>query len=195
MTATRATLLGLLLLTGGLAGCMGDGEDSGEEAEPASEDPLEDANETEQNESVEDLGPTITTTWKNATWEGASGPGFYYCHPPITAVGECDNSVVFTVGSNASAVVAELAWNGDADVYYEVADGNGSTVASDTGSSPLRLEVTEGLPSEEAEWTATAWIDATTPTEIEATFAVSVVEDGEMPRQFGKLGQGQGAGA
>jgi hypothetical protein len=94
--------------------------DSGEDAEAASQDPSEGSNETDTNETkpAEGAGPAITTTWKNASGEGASGPGFYNCNPPVTLVEECDNPATFTVGANATAVVAELAWEGDTDVYY-----------------------------------------------------------------------------
>jgi len=70
---------------------------------------------------------------------------------------------------------------------YELSDGN-ETRTTDTGSSPLRLTVDQDLPEQDQEWSATAWVDSTTPVEIDATFAISVVEDGEPPRQLSKLG-------
>lgn len=188
MTATRAWILGLVLVTAGLAGCIGG--DDGDPVEPTADDDSteEQTNETEDQDD-EEVGPAITSTWKNATWQGASAPNVgYYCFPPIAIGGGCDNALSFTVPGQATGVVAELAWEGDADVYYEVADANGTVLASETGASPLTLQVSEDLPEEGADWTATAWVDAATPTEVQATFVVSVVEDGEIP-QFSKAGQ------
>lgn len=176
-----------MLLTVALAGCFGE---DGEDAEPAdTEDPIEQQEPNETSETEEPLAPAITATWKNASWEGASIPADgYYCVPIITLIGECDNYHGFTVEANASAVVGELAWNTDDEMYFRVFNASGSTVAQETGASPLRLVVEKDLPAEDsAEWELEAWIDATTPTEVEATFVASVVETGDLPADFAKL--------
>lgn len=185
----RAAILALMLSMAAFAGCIGGDDANQDEAETASQDGFGDEmNETETNETVEDTGPTITTQWKNATWEGAQTGGIYYCNPPITAAQECDNQMALPVPANASAVVAELAWEQDTEVLLQVFNGTGDEVASTTDTSPLRIAVTEDLPEdEEAEWTLEAWVDSSTPTQVEATFAGSVVEDGEMPNSFSRF--------
>lgn len=64
--SARAWLLGLLVLSAGLAGCIGDGE--GEETETsASDDPIDaDANETDGGADEADA----SRTWTNETFEG-----------------------------------------------------------------------------------------------------------------------------
>lgn len=183
-------LIALSLLTGALAGCIGDEEPT--DVEPASDELDEEVNGTDESNLTRDEPElSVSTTWKNSTWEGASAPGFYYCFPPVAIPESCDNAMVFPVPAGAQAVVGEIAWEGEADVFFRVLSDNG-TVASTEGASPLQITVTDELPEEDVEWELDAWVDSTTPAEIEATFVASVVEAGELPDGYARFEPGPG---
>lgn len=200
MTETRATLLALCLLTVGVAGCMGDGGGSGDAAEPASEDPLAEQNETETNETPEDLGPTITTTWFNGSVQGQSLPTLGpFC------VSSCDNSMTFEVPNGTTGVLVEVAWEAEASIMLDVdvpsdaceaGSGQDCPPEQTSGSGGhLEVRLTQESQTPAGNWSASVWTEDSPSQPVEFTVAASSVQDGAMPSQFAKLGQGQGQGA
>lgn len=183
---TKTYLLVLLVAAAGMAGCMGDGDGEEASTQSASEqEPSTQANLSDPEETVEETGPTITSTWQNSSWEGASAAFFYYCVPPVGQ--DCANEMAFSLPGNVTALVGELAWEGDAQMYFQVLDGEGNVVDSTSGSSPLSITVFDELPESSAEWQLEAWVDSATPAQVDATFVASVVEDGELPNGFSRV--------
>jgi hypothetical protein len=195
----RALLVGMLLLAGALAGCIG-GED-GEDVETASDD--EQMDEAEEGQSNPQAGTnatdanataqlTVERTWFNGTVESASVAGGYVCNPT-----NCDNAFQFEVGEDAQAVVVEAAWEEDTAGYLEAQGANCESVAvvvqqcgpfdSTDGESPLALTFTDDVGEAAGEWTADYFADGQTPTEVEVTMVASVVTDGELPDGYTAL--------
>lgn len=194
----KALVLGLVLVTAGLAGCVGSEDGSGGEAAgPASTNTTQPAPQASANDTpTPSSGPGIDTTWKNMSINGGSVPqAAYYCHP----AGPCENSYTFTSPANASAVVVELAWNASSEAHLRLQGDQCEPVVpgvvqscgpfeTTSGASPLKIAL-EGdrLPSNETGWTVTAYVDSTTPTTVEPVSVASVVQ-GELPSGYAKLG-------
>lgn len=197
---TRATLLAVVLLAAGLAGCMGD--DAGTETETASTDDgfgqagtnatNETANETEAEEPE---GPQIEAHWYNATLQGGAAGPYGYCAPG------CDNTFSFPVENGSTAIVVEAAWEADGEVstyVYPPCDANGPVfltsdcpdTAHDTGSSPLYIPVTDDRTEITGDWDVNLYPRNSYTQQTEVTIAASVFYDGQPPDGFTKLAGG-----
>jgi hypothetical protein len=203
-TSGRALILSAMLVTAALAGCLGlgGGDDGGQQADPQGLDTQ--TNETEGNETeTEDRGPVLTKTWHNGSIEGGSLPtGGYYCSP----AGPCENSLEFEVAGEPQTILVEAAWEGDADAWLNVTGPECesalvvlefcSPAASSDGSSPLAVQFDDERTNATGTWTGELWVDASTPTQIDATIVATVVEEGQLPRGYTALeaaSSGQGA--
>lgn len=195
MTATRAWILGLVLVTAGLAGCLG-GDDEGDPADPAAEDdPLEDDNETEQEGEPEDVGPNVTTTWFNSSVQGQSLPGTGpFC------VSACDNSMTFQVPNGTTGLLVELAWEADASMMLDVdvpseecqpePGGDCPPEQTSGGEGLLEVRLTDESQIPAGEWSASVWAEDSPSEAVAFTLAATTFVDGEMPRQFSQVEQG-----
>lgn len=191
-----ALLLATVLLTAGLAGCLGS---DGEEAETASADGDVGATETETNETAnetepEDPGPRPEVHWYNGSAQGGSIGVTTYCAPG------CDNGFTFPVENGSTAIVAEMTWaNGSAlDLYvYPPCDGTIFLTADcpergeDTdGEDPARLEIVDDRAGIEGEWSVQVFPQDSYTEATPYTAAVSVFYGEQPPSGFTKLDGG-----
>lgn len=195
----HVVLILALALSVTVAGCLGFGGDEelgstadgdGDQQAMDDQDDHADGVETANEEAEMDEGPRIRSTWQNDTVFGSSVPD-HWC---ATA---CFDAFTFDVSGDTTAVVVEAGWEEDADVYLTVnnpEDPQCSLVpptceptASEAGSSPLTLTFTAEELDVTGEWQLDVWVDSTVPSEVDVTAVVSIVEDGELPRDFGRL--------
>lgn len=205
----RMLLITLTLLTAALAGCVGVGDGGADAADTASTDDSPQASQDGANQSaandsggsLEDAGPELNVTVINGTvYEGGSAPGgFRYCNG---ATGPCDTDFDFDVENETTAIVAELAWNASANMELELnvpfehceRGPAGIFITScpeggeETGSSPLRVEITDPQTLEyTGEWDGDIWVTETTPTTVEYTLYLTLVTDGDLPRGYSNV--------
>lgn len=192
-------MLGLLLLTGALAGCMGGDDESTESPSTGLEEAS--ANETETNETEpEDTGPELTRTWHNGTIDGGSLPtGGYYCSPG----GPCDNTMEFEVPQGTETIHVEAAWEQDASAWFNVSGPECESAfvvfefcspsKNTDGDSPLSIRFDSARTNTTGTWVADIWVDETTPTAIEPTIVATVVTDGELPSDYTALDGSSGS--
>lgn len=200
MHPRKAILVALFLATAGLAGCVG-GEDTGQEAGPASEsDPQDDPDqELEENttdqEQVDRLN--VTVEWFNGTAQGQAIPGL---GPTCFSGQVCDNTFSFNAPNGTTALMAEMAWNRstslslDLDVPSDACEasfGEDCRPEAQSGQSPVVVELTDASNIPPGEWGIGVYAEDSPAEPTEFTIAVSIFEDGEPPRDYAKLaGQG-----
>lgn len=189
-----AVLVGLVLMTAGLAGCLGGGDDGGGDAiEPGTTDGDEDPDGVDETVAA---GPRIVNESHEGTTQGAQVPvAGTFC------LGSCENTLPFSVASNATAIVVELAWEGGDNLILDLVHPVGETCepvvpgvlvdcrqAEANGASPLRIELTDQETlSTTGEWTARAWAEASPQAAVPFAMYVSVVYDGALPEGLSQL--------
>jgi hypothetical protein len=188
----RTLIVAILLVTAGMAGCIGDGDDGATDPQGLDEDP----NETEPNATDEPDEPMqeLTRTWFNGSIEGGSIPSDgYYC----TQTSACENTMEFEVAGGAQAIVVEAAWEADANAWFNVSGPNCESfplfgeicTPSDNidGASPLALTFEGERTNHTGTWSAEIWVDETTTAQIEPTIVATVVEEGQLPQGYSAL--------
>lgn len=215
-----ALALACLLLTAGLAGCLGeddadasdtgeddlddqsrpsDDEDTADEEADDSEEDEEESGEGEDSaedggaakEEPADEGPPAEVAWFNGSVRGQSAPMLGpFC------VETCDNQFEFAVSENVTGLVAEIAWEAEASVmfdldipYEECGAGIGEDCPPESTSGSeghLEIRVTEASEIVAGNWTASAWAEDSPTEAVAFTIAVSLFED-EIPQSYGEL--------
>ncbi len=99
---THALLLGLIVLTAGLAGCIGSGDDGGD---GSGDDPIEPSNTTDPGDGTGEDAAPATRSWTNETIEGSvdgvSAPG-------VASFSTGDVSQSFTAPSGVDVLYLNL---------------------------------------------------------------------------------------
>lgn len=183
----------LLLLTAALAGCLAAEED----AEPTESDArLDAANDTPEN-ATNAPDPTgadlnVTVTWFNGSVQGTQAPAAG--HVCLLA---CDNRFSFNVTDDATGLLAEMSWEADAsmlfdvDVPYEACEvsmGQDCPPESTSGEEGrLEIRLTDPSRVPPGEWDAAAWAQDSPTEPVAFTIAVSVFH-GEVPADYAKTG-------
>jgi hypothetical protein len=183
----RTTILAVLLLTAGLAGCMGD-DASDDAVDPSSTDLDEPANETNETDVTEPEGPQINTTWFNATVQGNNIPGLgEYCYP-------CDtHEWTHEVPNGTGALLVEAFWETSASMRLGVnapGDDCEFNTANDdcapedaAGQSSLTVRPTQ-VPG--GEWNLEIWPRDTPDQSVDVTVVVSEFTGDSVPTGYTK---------
>lgn len=192
MTASRAWIVGLLLVTAGLAGCMGD---SGEDAQAASQDPSEGSNETQTNGTEvqpEDSGLNVTVAWHNGSVQGRTVPGL----GPVCYLDCGSSSFEFNVSGETTAIQAEVVWDADTsmffdmDIPFETCDAGFNEDCppeSTSGDSPIVQPVTDPQTIEPGNWTASVFAEDSPAQSVEFTVAISLFQGEAIPSDYSKI--------
>lgn len=181
--------MAVLLLTAGLAGCMGDGED-GNAVDPSSTELNETATNTtnETDVETEPLEPEINVTWFNTTVQGANIPGLgEYCYP-------CDtNEWTIEVDNATGALLFEAFWDADASMRLGVnapgddcefnSANNDCDPGDETGQSPL---VVQPMQATGGEWNIEVWPRDTPDGSVDVTVVVSAFPQDRIPNAYSK---------
>lgn len=213
-----ALALALVLLTAGLAGCLGDedadatptgGDDPDDQSRPsddANEETSEDAGDPDEDEEesgeddndtseeaskATDEDPRVEIAWFNGSVRGQSAPVLGpFC------VETCDNQFAFTVSENVTGLVAELTWEAEASLLFDIDvpyEECGAGIDEDcppasTSGDGGYLSISVSNPSDivAGNWTASAWAEDNPTQAVDFTIAVSLFED-EIPRDYGEL--------
>lgn len=192
-----AVLVGCLLLTTAFAGCMGSGSSDEVQSSSTDDTPFgqDVANETNaKNTTPEDTGPWIQTKTITGTVEGGATPaGFYYCAP----LGTCESGFEFEVAPNQTDVLIEATWNQsvpadmDVDIPFDKCEAGGGEDCppeSVSGESPLRIEATgPDFEDKNGTWSGFIYPGQNAPSTIEYTIYVSLVSEGDLPRQYSNV--------
>lgn len=202
---TSALLMATVLLTAGLAGCLGLG--GGDDAQTASTDdvPQADTNESEatdnETEIEEPAGPQPEVHWFNGSVQGGSLVATNYCAPG------CDNVFEFPVENGSTGIVVEMTWESDGGVslyasapfeHCESSDPVGLTAdcperGEDTeGDAPARIEILDERTELEGDWSAQAFPHDSYAESTPVTIVISVFYDETPPPQFTKLDPAEG---
>lgn len=223
-----ALALACVLLTAGLAGCLGGDEadasqtgqdDLDENSRPsdgsgedsADDEDADDSGETEDEESSEgedsqedsdaasgdpeaaDEGPRVDVAWFNGSVRGQSAPMLGpFC------VETCDNQFQVELDGNETALLAEIAWEAEASImfdldipYEECGAGIGedcppASTAGDGGY--LAIRVTQASDIVAGNWTASAWAEDSPTEAVGFTIAVSLFAS-DIPNGYGELAE------
>lgn len=210
-----AFALALLLVAGGLTGCVGGDGGSASSAETtsseptngstdgsqATEDPSAGANTTEGNG---DAGPYVDVSQFQGTLETSGDvepfPGAY-CVPATP----CEDSFTFQLPDNATAFVIGVAWNQSETLgalAYPPNDhcegaGPAGLLADcpdpgvDNGESPLRIEITDERANMTGEWFVDMDVESPAPAAVDWTAYVSIVSEGPLPDGYAQLEGGE----
>lgn len=198
---TRALLVATILVTAGLAGCLGFGGEDGSDAQTASTDDQPLANETNEtvNETVDEVEPEepkIEVHWQNATVGGQDIPGLgWLCNP-------CeDNGMEFNVTNETTAIVAQAFWEEDVeldvdlDVPPEPCETNFPTdydcqPDEKTGASPVEYRITNPQDLHAGQWYFSVWPENNPNSPAEVTMVVGVFETDAPPGEWSKAPMG-----
>lgn len=185
-------VMGLLLVTVGLAGCIGsDGADD-PGIDPAACDGCEDDELNTTADPGQDPAVLLVTGSTNASITGAgSGTGMtYVCSPQ-----DCENTHTVDLSPNATGLVIEAAWEASTSMYLAIEvprehctqDASGLFLECPdpepvNGQSPLRLEITDPETlGYTGGWTVRIWVDSPTPQSVQPTLWSTAAYGGPLP--------------
>jgi hypothetical protein len=191
--------LAFVLLAAGLAGCLGgdeasDGAALDGQTQPAANDTSSDtspANASDEPAEPVDTGPNLTVAWFNGSVRGQDAPML----GPV-CIETCDNQFSFEVPNATQALVAEVAWEAEAsllfdvDVPYETCEaGTMEDCPPEQASGSeghLEIRVTDEAGIVTGKWTTSAWAEDRPVEPVDFTIVVTQ-SDGELPSEAAKL--------
>lgn len=167
-------------------------EESSEDED--SEDETSQENDTAEDSQTQRSSPAVESQWFNGSVQGSGTPVGFLC------LASCDNQFSLEVTEDARAIVAEMRWEADATMRFDVdvpedacerdSGGDCQPPATSGEGGYLDVRVLDEAEVVAGNWSASAWADDSLAQPVDFTIVVSQFGDGQVPEDFTRMDRG-----